>query len=184
MSLVYPMVPKGEVMVGFSTSRRWNPLSALIKWFTKAECSHAWLLYEDSDLRMLMVMEAHLTFQLVPYETWQKDNRVIALFHPEHDLDPGLRELALCLGTYYDVGGLLGVLPVTLGRWLKKVFKGWRLRFRNPWNNTRSLFCSEAVAKALQASNFPGAQSIESASVSPQELLEFLRSRNVRMEAP
>lgn len=184
MSYAYPTVQKGEVLVGFSTARRWNPLSALIRWVTRADCSHAWLLYDDEDLRMLMVMESHVTFQLVPYEQWLKDNRVVALFHPGHDLNPGLRELAQRLGSYYDVGGLLGVLPVKLGRWLKVTFRGLRLRVRNPWNSAWTLFCSEAVAFALQASQFPGAQQLERASIAPSELCQFLRGRNIREEAP
>jgi hypothetical protein len=184
MSYAYPTVQKGEVLVGFSTARSWNPLSALIRWVTGSSCSHAWLLYDDEDLRMLMVMESHITFQLVPYEAWLKSNRVVALYHPGHDLNPGLRELALRLGSYYDVGGLLGVLPVKLGRWLKATFRGLRLRVRNPWNSSGALFCSEAVAFALQASDFPGAQRLERTSVSPQELCEFLFERNVRVEAP
>lgn len=184
MSFGHPILNKGEVAIGFSTGRGWNPLSALIRWFTQSECSHAWLLYDDVDLRMLMVMESHITFQLVPYEAWLKDNRVVALIHPGHDLDPGLRELALRLGSYYDVGGLLGMLPVQLGRWLQQFFRGLKLRLRNPWNSGRTLFCSEAVVLALHASGYPGSWQLEAPATSPQELLAFFRERNAKQEAP
>lgn len=184
MSFINPEVVDGEILVGFSTARRWNLLSAVIRFLTKSECSHSWLLYNDVDLKMLMVMEAHVTFQLVPYTAWLKDNRVVALVHPGHDLVPGLRELALRLGSYYDVGGLLGMLPIEIGRWLQHTFRGLKLRLRNPWNNGRTLFCSEAVVVALRASSYPGASSLEAPSIGPQDLFRFFRDRNARMEAP
>lgn len=184
MSFQYPVLVKGEVAVGFSTARRWNPLSALIRWITHADCSHAWLLYHDDDLRLLMVMEAHITFQIVPYENWLRENRVIALVHPGHNINPGLRDLAMHLGSYYDVGGLLGVLPVKIARWLKEHFHRLKLKLKNPWANGHSLFCSEAVVIALHASGFPGAWALRSDSTSPQDLLDFFRQRNTSMEAP
>jgi hypothetical protein len=184
MSFNYPTLVTGEVMVGFSTARHWNPLSALIRWLTKAKCSHTWLLYDDVDLRMLMVMEAHITFQLVPYETWLRDNRVIALVHTGIDLNVGLRSLAMRLGSIYDVSGLFGILPVKFGRWLQHHFHRLHLKIRNPWNAGRSLFCSEAVTLALHASGYPGSWQLDAGSTSPQDLLDFFLQNNVRTEVP
>lgn len=126
-----------------------------------------------------MVMEAHLTFQLVPMEVFEAHNRVVALARTGTDLNPGLRKAALWLGSFYDVAGLLGMVPVML----RRLWRGVRSRVRNPWNSSRSMFCSEAVAFALCEANYPGAEGLPPSSTSPQDLYDlFVRQNKLEVQ--
>ena len=68
------------VFVGFSTPRRWNPLSWLIRVGTHSPASHAWLLVEDPLFKLRLVLEAHTTgFRLVTLARFAKDNEVVLI---------------------------------------------------------------------------------------------------------
>lgn len=168
-----PTLQAGEVLVGFSRPKKWNPLSALIMWFTKSPCSHTWLLYLDTDLRLPMVMEAHITFQLLPLEVFEAQNRVVAYARPGCDLNAGLRKAALWLGSFYDVPGLLGMIPVML----KRLWRGAKARMRNPMNSPKSVFCSEAVTFVLRESDYKPASGLSASSTSPKDLYNLFASQ-------
>lgn len=182
MSHRYPKIAPGEVLIGFSTGRRWNPLSALIRVVTSSVCSHTWLLYHDERLGMPMVMEAHYEFRLIPYERFVLDNKIVDLVHPSWDLSKGLRDTAYWLGAYYDVGGLLGMFPVMIGRWVKHHWRHLKLRWHNALESKRGLFCAEAVVRALHASGCPGSWQLAATESSPQDILDFFLANNAPRE--
>lgn len=154
--------------VGFSTPSSFNPVSALIRWITKSQVSHAWLLYRDTDFELDMVMESHeLGFRLIPYEKFKLHNRVVQVLDPDVDPTPGLKLLAHSLGDVYDYGGLLGMSVVLLGRWFKR-------KWRNPLQSPKHMFCSEAIVVALQASASKKAEDLVPGSTSPQMLRDAL----------
>lgn len=155
-------------LVGFSTPKRFNPLSWLVRKLTGSTVSHAWLLYRDHDFDLEMVMEAHeFGFRLLPYDTFQRHNVVVEVVNPDVNLDIGLRMLARRLGSAYDYGGLIGMVVVLLGRWLKR-------KWRNPLASSHAMFCSEAVVLALQASDCERAKTLVASTTSPQALMEAL----------
>ncbi len=157
------------VYVGFSTPRRWNPLSALIRAMMRSSVSHAWLLVEDPAFQLRLVLEAHTTgFRLVSFARFVRDNRVVALVEPGHPIDPGLPEAGGWLGDQFDVLGLFGIFLALVGRWFS------RKRWKNPFTSTHALFCSEAVVRVLQAAHYPGAERLEDETTTPQDLLDFL----------
>lgn len=162
-------------LIGFSTPREPNFLSSLIRKLTKASASHTWFLYHDLDYGASMVMEAHETgFRHISLEQFLKKNKIVEIVEPKHDIDAGVRSVALeYLGRSYDFGGLIGGAIVMLGRWLKR---SWN----NPLHNDKSLFCSEAIAVALQRANYPGADALVPENTTPGDLLEFIKngSRN------
>lgn len=159
------------VFVGFSTPRRWNPLSALIRAMMRSQASHAWLLVEDPLFELRLVLEAHSTgFRLIAFAEFVKENRVVALVEPAHDLHRGLPEAGGWLGDQFDVLGLFGIFLTLVGRWLSP------RRWRNPFTSSRALFCSEAVVRVMKASRYPGAEALGNETTTPAELLAFLEA--------
>jgi len=157
------------VYVGFSTPRRWNPLSALIRAMMKSTASHAWLLVEDPLFQLRLVMEAHSTgFRLVSLANFVRDNKVVAIVAPAHPLDPGLPEAGGWLGDQFDVLGLFGIFLTMVAKWFRR--RAWK----NPFTSSRALFCSEAVVRVMKAAHYPGAAPLGDETTTPAELLAFL----------
>lgn len=160
-----------SVRVGFSTPKKFNPISWIVRKFTKSRCSHAWFLFYNSRLEMEVVMEAHeLGFRIIPYEKFQQDNVVVAVLTPKHPIDKGLVAVAhRYLGTGYDFGGLIGMAIVKIGQWLK-------LKWSNPFRGAKSVFCSEAIYRAMQWS--PGYENLkgDADSEDPELLMKQLEA--------
>jgi hypothetical protein len=159
------------VFIGFSTPRRWNPLSALIRAMTGSRTSHAWLLVEDPVFELRLVLEAHSSgFRLVSFTRFVKDNVVVALVEPAHPLEPGLPAAGQWLGESFDVLGLFGIFLTLVARWFRQ--RPWR----NPFPSAQSLFCSESVVRTLQAAGYPGAAALPPEETTPGELLAFFEA--------
>ena len=158
------------VDIGFSTSKGFNLISWVIRKFTRSECSHALFLYWDANLNMRMIMEAQPTgFQLTPYSVFEKNNKLISVIRPKHDITDGLIKVANeYLGTRYDYLGALGMAWVEIGSFIKR-------KWRNPFVDSKHVFCSEAVVRAIKAS--PGYKNLDinPDETGPQELLELMR---------
>jgi hypothetical protein len=159
------------VYVGFSTPRRWNPLSALIRAMMRSKASHAWLLVEDPLFELRLVLEAHSTgFRLISLAEFVKGNKVVALVEPAHPVAPGLPEAGGWLGDEFDVLGLFGIFLTLVAKWFDR--KAWR----NPFTSSRALFCSEAVVRVLKAAHYPGSGRLGDETTTPGELLAFLEA--------
>ena len=158
--------------IGFSTTTNW--LSRLIRWFTQASVSHAWLLYFDVDFGgREMVLEATLEgVRIIPFEIFKKKNIIVKITTPSHDLKRGLALAGDTLGSGYDFTGLFGMLWVTLGRWFKK-------KWKNPWERPHSMFCSEFVAQVLKWSSYPGTDFWDVGAMAPQDLYEFFMRQEI-----
>lgn len=156
-----------STQIGFSTPKFFNPVSWLVRKFTKSRASHAFFVYHDVDFDMPMVMEAHeLGFRLTPFEHFSKHNKIVKLVTPKNPIDVGLRIIASrYLGSMYDYAGLIGMAIVLLGRWLHR-------KWRNPFRGSRYVFCSESVIMAMKTS--PGYERVDlDNDSSPEDLLEF-----------
>jgi hypothetical protein len=157
------------VKVGFTSSS--GVLPRLIKWATKSKVNHTFLYISDSFLGIDMVLQATIGgFNLLTYSKYAKSNHVVKIVDLAHPVDVGLKEASLWLGERYDYGGLFGSAFVLLGRWFKR-------KWSNPWDNSDAMFCSEAIVRVLQASNYPGSQGLDPSAVTPQDLLVFLTLR-------
>jgi hypothetical protein len=154
--------------IGFSTPKKFNPISWLVRKISGSTASHAFFIYSDKDWQADMVMEAHeLGFRLIPLAHFEKKNEIVASFVPKQTIDDGVRFVALeYLGTVYDFGGLFGGALLMLGRWLKR-------KWHNPWDSSHAVFCSEAVVIAMQKTNYPGAGLLVARDTTPQDLLQF-----------
>ncbi len=157
-----------RVVIGFSTPSKWNILSWLIRILTRSRASHVWLLVDDPIFMIRMVMEAHITgYRFVPLTKFSKTNAIVALAQPKADLSVGVAVAGSWLGSRYDFAGIFGMIVVLLGRWL-------HLKWKNPAQSARAMFCSEAVVRALQAAHHPGFEKVDPDDLSPQDLLERL----------
>lgn len=149
--------------IGFSVSNSW--ISKIICWFTKGRTSHTFLIYYDIDFERDMVMEAtEGGYKITPFSKYQKDT--IAIFEPKQSIEYGLKKSIDNLEEKYDYIGLIGMMWVCLGAFLKR-------KWRNPLASSKAMFCSEAIVKVLQWSNYPGSEQFESFSTTPEDLLVF-----------
>jgi hypothetical protein len=156
------------IQVGFSY-RRGNLVSWLIRKITRSRVSHVWLAIMDPHFgSTILVMEAEFTgWQMVDLTQFLKKNTIVSLIQPKVSLATGLQLSAKWLGEPYNFEGLLGAFIVVVGQWLKR-------KWKNPWESPKSVFCSEAIVRILQASNYPGAQNLDPGSASPGQILTFL----------
>ena len=114
-----------------------------------------------------MVLEAtEGGFRIVPLDKFSQQNFVVAVFVPKHSIEAGLKAAVDWLGEHFDYTGLVGMAFVAMGRWLRR-------KWNNPWASSKAMFCSEAVVRVLQASNYPGAEDMAPTGTSPEDLLEF-----------
>jgi hypothetical protein len=155
------------IRVGFSTTNA--ALSRLIRWFTRSPVSHAWVLYYDAEFDCECVFEFSIGGgQIHTYEAFKKHNTIVHVWTPRVALGPGFRKAAPLLDRGYDYLGLLGMIWVQVGEWLKR-------KWRNPWGSPKRDFCSESVAHVLQSVPYPGWDHRAARSTSPEKLLEFAR---------
>jgi hypothetical protein len=154
--------------IGFSTSKT-SLISRIIRWFTRSDVSHTFIVYYDDEWKRDMIMESEGglggSVRLRPFNPDDPD--IVRIVVPKHDIERGMTKMVDRLGQVYDYGGLFGMAWVELGRWLKK-------KWSNPLQGSRALFCSELVAQVLIDSDYPGADQFDPASTDPQDLLRFL----------
>ena len=150
------------VKIGFSTTDML--LSRIIRLVTSSKTSHCWFLFEAHGKQF--VLQADIGgVRITPYSKWAKKWKIVAIVEPKYKVD--LAPAWDMLDENYDYGGLLGNAWVYLGHLFKK-------KWKNPLNDARSLFCSELAVKVLQASNYPGADKLDPAATSPEEVFKLL----------
>lgn len=150
--------------IGFSTSDAWY--SRIIRRFTKSEVSHTFLLVEVLG-RDLVFEEGPDGFHARTVENFSKGNRIVRVIEPKYPIDAGVEAAFVWLGQRYDYVGLLGMFFVMVARWFGK-------KIHNPMSSASSMFCSEAGARVLQLSGYPGSEALDPAATTPMDLMEFL----------
>jgi hypothetical protein len=169
MSEIIFISKERSTLIGFSTPRSFNPVSALVRRFTNSEASHCFFLYWDDDFQCDMVLEAHeLGFRLITWPRFVKKNRIVEVVEPAYSLDPGFLKLGEWVGSAYDFGGLIGQAFVQFGRWCKR-------KVRNPLSSPRSMFCSESIARCMQWAGHPDGKNFSPKETTPQDLLNYFR---------
>jgi hypothetical protein len=104
----------------------------------------------------------------------QFDDKALSLVKivtPKHSIETGMTKMVSHLGDVYDYKGLIGMAWVEIGRWLKR-------KWKNPWNDSKALFCSELVTQVLIDSEYPGSSGMDPTSMDPQMLLEFFEKES------
>lgn len=157
-----------ELSLNVCFSRTTAFQSRLIRWVTRAEVSHVLITFRSLSLGRVMVMEAvGRGFLLFPWERWKQKNQLVARYAcvgvPHEDQAAALQKLGRRLGDEYDRVSLIGF-----------ICRRWRRRARNPFNATRKLFCSEAVALFLREAGFPEFERPN--EWAPGDILEHVRA--------
>ncbi len=158
-----------NITIGFSTTRLLS--SRIIRWATGSSCSHAFIAFDDSSLKMRMVMQAESWgFELRPWDRWIRHNTLVAEFRPVGPpLEGALQQLSKWLGTKFDYRSAF-----IIG--LKSLVLSWsRNRFtlnlnQSPWKLT----CSEAVLRLLKLGAYPSMKRRDPETTSPGALLKIL----------
>ena len=151
--------------VGFSTSSAWY--SRCIRWFTKAQCSHAFLISQALGV-VVSIEEGTFGYGIRTLSNMESSgSRVVQVLETSVDLDEAVAKSFQWLGSRYDYAGLIGMSWVMLCRWLGK-------KVRNPLASSHSMFCSESVTRVLQLAKYPGADALDPSSTDPETLRKFL----------
>lgn len=155
--------------VGFSTTDKL--ISRLIRWVTKAQVSHTFLIVELYG--KLWVVGAEFNgMTMMSVEKFQKNNMIKAVCEVPELTDVHVGKAMESLGVAYDFGGLLGGIFPQIGRWFKR-------KWKNPWNDQKALFCSEFLVLALQEAGLKGSEDLDPGAATPQDLLDFLITREI-----
>lgn len=160
-----------EVTIGFSTTNR--IASRIIRWVTRAPCSHAWVAFYDSALGMRMVMQAEWWgFEVRPWVRWAHENRLVAEYRVLGlQMAAPLRTLAKELGGNYDFRSAFWVgVRSWFHRWMRT---GLTLK---PSRTPHQLMCSEAVMRLLMWAGVPLPHGMDPELVAPGDLLCLVRS--------
>lgn len=164
------------IRVGFSTTSHWT--SRLIRWFTNAVVSHAWVLYWDEDFETECVLEfTEGGCRITTYVGFKKKNQIVKVWTPTKSLRPGFVKMATHLEEGYDYLGLFGMAWVMLGRWLKH-------KWKNPLASSSKAFCSEAVVQVLVWAEYPGLEHTDPHTTSPEDLLQFAMREETHCQFP
>lgn len=158
------------IQIAFSTQPK-NLLSRVIRWFTKSKVSHCFIVFEAFGHKW--ILESGIKgVVILPLDKFDGEIRALVDI-PELTPEALGNVMEDDLGRDYDFTGLAGMAINYIGRWFKA-------KWKNPLNASRSMFCSEFVVKALAESKFPGADQLDAADTSPQDLLDFLTEHYVK----
>ena len=149
------------VSVGFSTTNKW--ISRVIRWVTRAPCSHAWIAFNIPALERRFVLQAELWgVELREWDIWQRQNIKVAEFIPiGYDMTTAVRWITQHVGAPYDLraGFLAGI-----SRWLKRFVRG---KFSSPGR----MMCSEVVVRTLQYAQYVAVSAMDPEITRPGLLL-------------
>jgi hypothetical protein len=156
------------VSIGFSTTNKL--ISNIIKFGTKSDVSHAFVLFDWLGERW--VLEAGFNgIYTISYDSFVANGNIIKYvinlpYVKMEDLLPAFKQM----GVKYDFGALIGSSVVLLGAWLKK-------KWNNPFNTPKAMMCSELIVTWLQQIKFDGAEKLKPANTPPSALLDFLKNK-------
>jgi len=147
-----------KVTVLFSNSPN-NPVSWLIRTITDSFVSHTAFVVDIFGIPL--VLEATWKgVEFTPFPNWLEHNRLIESYDADVPTE-AVKAAILTLDAAYDVVGLLGYLPVLVGRSLG-------LLWRNPLASPKATVCSELVYRLLM--DRPGFRGIDPETVTPEDL--------------
>ena len=166
-----------DITIGFSTQN--NLPSRLICWITRSPCSHSFIAFNDSALRMRIVMQAKAWgFELRPLKRWLRKNILVAEFKPKtQPLESALLSIAELLGTKFDFkSGVYVLIRSLLLRWTRS-----RFTLRAGSRPSR-LICSEAVIRLLGKADYQTVRGLDPETTSPGELLRAVLAHHEEFE--
>lgn len=120
------------MLIATSTTRKWKPFSALIKWYQNTEYSHVFILSDN-----LIYQASHTSVNCYYVDNFIKENKIITSYEvPDHLVD--LEYVKKQLGKPYGVGQIFKLAFMVL--------TGIKLK----QNGDKRFICSELIGKALK----------------------------------
>lgn len=155
-----------SITVGFSTTNKL--LSRMIRWVTRAPCSHAWFCYEDlvvgTTLPLVKIAQAEwYGYEARPRWRWDRENVLVAEFELLGP-DPAVAVrymLNQYLGARYDY---LAAFFTGLWQLTKRTLRG---KFQDP----KKLMCSEGVIRMLGHAGYTAVADLDPEVTSPKALM-------------
>ena len=160
-----------EVTILFSTTTFW--LSRLIRFFTRSPVSHAAVCVRTPSLPPMILQAEIGGVQALVRGKWEKSNKIVREFRVLLPVD--VSHACEHLGDRYDYVGLLGYIPVLLGRWLGR-------KIKNPLAASRALICSEFVLHLDHDGQIPEWRGLDLEGTTPADLF-VICSKGVSFEA-
>lgn len=154
-----------KIRIGFSTSSAWY--SRLIRWATKAKCSHTFLVIDTAGVP-LVFEEGVFGYSVRTLSNMRASgSTIVEMYEPKWPIDAAVRGSFQWLGQRYDYAGLFGMTFVEIARF-------FRHKRRNFLASKHAMFCSEEVTRVLQASGFPGSKQMTASTTDPEMLRRFV----------
>lgn len=144
MAIDYARLDRSKVYVAFSSGDTW--ISKLIKWATRSEFSHSFILFWDERWQSWMALGDNWNgFCLTPAAT----ENTLAVATVKQDLWVGLRKNIADLGSGYNYLGILGMIWVELGAHVLHA------KLHNPFVSKSRWICSEIASHICIDSGVP-----------------------------
>jgi hypothetical protein len=159
-----------KVTIGFSTSKKWNPFSALIKWWWNTPYSHVYVRWETPWGFSEILEASGRSVRMVEEEYWKLKNNVIVEYTYEVDRESFgnlMKETRIHLGKPYGWTQVVGLI-------FRELFK---LR-RNPYSDgMKSFVCSEIAKIAATHIAKKDTTGLDSDTISPVDIENLLKEK-------
>lgn len=154
-----------KIYIGFSTARRWNPFSAIIKWWWGTDYSHVYIRW-STPWGFDEVLEASGTsVHMIEAGRWESKHKVIK----EYSFDVSREEFGKIMTDVRSLTGLPYGWIQAVGMALAEIA---RLRYNPLDNGSNAFVCSEVGLKALKILGFDINKDAD--LVSPKDLMDII----------
>lgn len=138
----------------------------IIRWLTQSRVSHVMIQYESDLWGGEWVAEA-MVKGVMKRPAEKARHHVVSEYYCNFDPKPGFRAIRKYFGDWFDFEGIL------VAGWIILIWRIFKRKIRVPFRTARNQFCSELVARFLEASSELPLQSWNFITVSPEEIEEF-----------
>ena len=156
---------KSPITIVFSTSG--GVLSWLIRKFQRSDISHCAIGTQMHGVAVVIEDTAG-GVRIYPRARWEQGKKVVREYAFVPDMESGLHAAIQRVGDKYDYIGLVGMLWVMLGRWLRK-------KWRNPLARADSAWCSEFVVRMDPDHKIPEWDGLDPETTTPKDLDQLCR---------
>jgi hypothetical protein len=155
----------GFITVIFTTSG--GLLSWLIRKITGGDVSHCAIGTSVHGVPVIIEDTAG-GVRIYPRKRWESGRKIVREYSFIPRMEDGLKVAIQRVGDSYDYVGLVGMLWVMLGRWLRK-------KWRNPLAKAGSAWCSEFVVRMDVDHQIPEWEGLDPETVTPRDLDRLCR---------
>lgn len=154
--------------VVFSTSK--HLFSKVIRFVTRSKVSHASISVHLYGVPVIIESTVG-GVKIYPRDKFEKENTLVYEYEVIPDVHDALQQAIEDVGEHYDYVGILGYIPVMIGRWFKK-------KVKNILASPTKMVCAEFVVKIDKDNKmFPKEITDAATEVTPEDLVEACNKR-------